>query len=123
MGFYLGFVCLCVCAFAGLPQPIQTQQVETQPIWNTPLQHPSVILTTTASTQLCESTTPLNVCSVLCERDRPLTGGGSFSLCRRNDAMLDADGDFDLDDTMDVARHVEELLRRPVESQWGGQQS
>lgn len=24
---------------------------------------------------------------------------------------------------MDVARHVEELLRRPVESQWGGQQS
>uniref|UniRef100_A0A3P8NIH7 Signal transducer and activator of transcription n=1 Tax=Astatotilapia calliptera TaxID=8154 RepID=A0A3P8NIH7_ASTCA len=34
------------------------------------------------------------------------------------DSMLDADGDFDLDDTMDVARHVEELLRRPVESQW-----
>uniref|UniRef100_A0A671XR78 Signal transducer and activator of transcription n=1 Tax=Sparus aurata TaxID=8175 RepID=A0A671XR78_SPAAU len=41
----------------------------------------------------------------------------------RSDSMLDADGDFDLDDTMDVARHVEELLRRPVESQWGGQQS
>uniref|UniRef100_A0A8C2ZRH9 Signal transducer and activator of transcription 5a n=1 Tax=Cyclopterus lumpus TaxID=8103 RepID=A0A8C2ZRH9_CYCLU len=40
-----------------------------------------------------------------------------------SDSMLDADGDFDLDDTMDVARHVEELLRRPVESQWGGQQS
>lgn len=40
-----------------------------------------------------------------------------------SDPMLDADGDFDLDDTMDVARHVEELLRRPVESQWGGQQS
>uniref|UniRef100_A0A668SDV1 Signal transducer and activator of transcription n=1 Tax=Oreochromis aureus TaxID=47969 RepID=A0A668SDV1_OREAU len=39
------------------------------------------------------------------------------------DSMLDADGDFDLDDTMDVARHVEELLRRPVESQWSGQQS
>uniref|UniRef100_A0A8D0CWZ2 Signal transducer and activator of transcription n=1 Tax=Sander lucioperca TaxID=283035 RepID=A0A8D0CWZ2_SANLU len=39
------------------------------------------------------------------------------------DSMLDADGEFDLDDTMDVARHVEELLRRPVESQWGGQQS
>ncbi|KAG7243520.1 hypothetical protein INR49_011076, partial [Caranx melampygus] len=30
-----------------------------------------------------------------------------------SDSMLDADGDFDLDDTMDVARHVEELLRRP----------
>uniref|UniRef100_A0A8C3G3C5 Signal transducer and activator of transcription n=1 Tax=Cyclopterus lumpus TaxID=8103 RepID=A0A8C3G3C5_CYCLU len=43
--------------------------------------------------------------------------------CGRSDSMLDADGDFDLDDTMDVARHVEELLRRPVESQWGGQQS
>uniref|UniRef100_A0A674NZX3 Signal transducer and activator of transcription n=1 Tax=Takifugu rubripes TaxID=31033 RepID=A0A674NZX3_TAKRU len=40
-----------------------------------------------------------------------------------SDSILDADGDFDLDDTMDVARHVEELLRRPVESQWGGQQS
>uniref|UniRef100_A0AAQ5YPP7 Signal transducer and activator of transcription n=1 Tax=Amphiprion ocellaris TaxID=80972 RepID=A0AAQ5YPP7_AMPOC len=40
-----------------------------------------------------------------------------------SDSMLDTDGDFDLDDTMDVARHVEELLRRPVESQWGGQQS
>uniref|UniRef100_A0A4W5MK09 Signal transducer and activator of transcription n=1 Tax=Hucho hucho TaxID=62062 RepID=A0A4W5MK09_9TELE len=35
-----------------------------------------------------------------------------------SDSMLDADGDFDLDDTMDVARHVEELLRRPMESQW-----
>uniref|UniRef100_A0A3Q1BMA9 Signal transducer and activator of transcription n=1 Tax=Amphiprion ocellaris TaxID=80972 RepID=A0A3Q1BMA9_AMPOC len=43
--------------------------------------------------------------------------------CGRSDSMLDTDGDFDLDDTMDVARHVEELLRRPVESQWGGQQS
>lgn len=43
--------------------------------------------------------------------------------CGRADSMLDADGDFDLDDTMDVARHVEELLRRPVESQWSGQQS
>uniref|UniRef100_A0A8C7JAH6 Signal transducer and activator of transcription n=1 Tax=Oncorhynchus kisutch TaxID=8019 RepID=A0A8C7JAH6_ONCKI len=40
-----------------------------------------------------------------------------------SDSMLDADGDFDLDDTMDVARHVEELLRRPMESQWSGQQS
>uniref|UniRef100_A0A8C7WQA7 Signal transducer and activator of transcription n=1 Tax=Oryzias sinensis TaxID=183150 RepID=A0A8C7WQA7_9TELE len=39
------------------------------------------------------------------------------------DPILDAEGEFDLDDTMDVARHVEELLRRPVESQWGGQQS
>uniref|UniRef100_A0AAR2KDX5 Signal transducer and activator of transcription n=1 Tax=Pygocentrus nattereri TaxID=42514 RepID=A0AAR2KDX5_PYGNA len=37
--------------------------------------------------------------------------------------MLDNDGDFDLDDTMDVARHVEELLRRPMDGQWSGQQS
>lgn len=43
--------------------------------------------------------------------------------CGRTDPVLDGDGDFDLDDTMDVARHVEELLRRPVEGQWGGQQS
>ncbi|XP_067869515.1 signal transducer and activator of transcription 5B-like isoform X1 [Heterodontus francisci] len=34
------------------------------------------------------------------------------------DSMLDPDGDFDLDDTMDVARHVEELLRRPMDNQW-----
>lgn len=32
--------------------------------------------------------------------------------------MLDPEGDFDLDDTMDVAQHVEELLRRPMDSQW-----
>uniref|UniRef100_A0A4W5RIH1 Signal transducer and activator of transcription n=1 Tax=Hucho hucho TaxID=62062 RepID=A0A4W5RIH1_9TELE len=48
----------------------------------------------------------------------------NWSLCcGRSDSMLDADGDFDLDDTMDVARHVEELLRRPMENQWSGQQS
>uniref|UniRef100_A0A8C8RCK7 Signal transducer and activator of transcription n=1 Tax=Pelusios castaneus TaxID=367368 RepID=A0A8C8RCK7_9SAUR len=34
------------------------------------------------------------------------------------DSVLDPDGDFDLDDTMDVARHVEELLRRPMDTQW-----
>lgn len=39
--------------------------------------------------------------------------------------MLDPDGDFDLEDTMDVARHVEELLRRPMNAhaQWNSQQS
>ncbi|XP_037611356.1 signal transducer and activator of transcription 5B-like isoform X2 [Sebastes umbrosus] len=40
-----------------------------------------------------------------------------------SDTMLDADGDFDLEDTMDVARHVEELLRRPMANQWSSQQS
>uniref|UniRef100_A0AAX7U7K1 Signal transducer and activator of transcription n=1 Tax=Astatotilapia calliptera TaxID=8154 RepID=A0AAX7U7K1_ASTCA len=39
------------------------------------------------------------------------------------DGMLDPDGDFDLEDTMDVARHVEELLRRPMANQWNSQQS
>ncbi|XP_025063067.1 signal transducer and activator of transcription 5B isoform X4 [Alligator sinensis] len=34
------------------------------------------------------------------------------------EAVLDPEGDFDLDDTMDVARHVEELLRRPMDHQW-----
>uniref|UniRef100_A0A8C7WQD5 Signal transducer and activator of transcription n=1 Tax=Oryzias sinensis TaxID=183150 RepID=A0A8C7WQD5_9TELE len=47
----------------------------------------------------------------------------SFLFFCSPDPILDAEGEFDLDDTMDVARHVEELLRRPVESQWGGQQS
>uniref|UniRef100_A0A2I2YSQ0 Signal transducer and activator of transcription n=1 Tax=Gorilla gorilla gorilla TaxID=9595 RepID=A0A2I2YSQ0_GORGO len=32
------------------------------------------------------------------------------------DHVLDQDGEFDLDETMDVARHVEELLRRPMDS-------
>uniref|UniRef100_A0A669E9H9 Signal transducer and activator of transcription n=1 Tax=Oreochromis niloticus TaxID=8128 RepID=A0A669E9H9_ORENI len=41
----------------------------------------------------------------------------------RADGMLDPDGDFDLEDTMDVARHVEELLRRPMANQWNSQQS
>uniref|UniRef100_A0A3B3XI13 Signal transducer and activator of transcription n=1 Tax=Poecilia mexicana TaxID=48701 RepID=A0A3B3XI13_9TELE len=40
-----------------------------------------------------------------------------------SDNMLDPDGDFDLEDTMDVARHVEELLRRPMANQWSSQQS
>ncbi|KAJ3607510.1 hypothetical protein NHX12_024561 [Muraenolepis orangiensis] len=40
-----------------------------------------------------------------------------------SDSMLDTDGDFDLDDTMDVARHVDELLRRPLVNQWSSQQS
>ncbi|XP_024599928.1 signal transducer and activator of transcription 5B [Neophocaena asiaeorientalis asiaeorientalis] len=34
------------------------------------------------------------------------------------DPVIDNDGDFDLDDTMDVARRVEELLGRPMDSQW-----
>ena len=32
------------------------------------------------------------------------------------DPVLDQDGEFDLDEIMDVARHVEELLRRPMDS-------
>lgn len=31
-------------------------------------------------------------------------------------ASSDQDGEFDLDESMDVARHVEELLRRPIDS-------
>ncbi|KAK1331180.1 hypothetical protein QTO34_009129 [Cnephaeus nilssonii] len=34
------------------------------------------------------------------------------------DPVLDNDGDFDLDDSMDVARRVEELLGRPMDTQW-----
>ncbi|XP_075033016.1 signal transducer and activator of transcription 5B [Mixophyes fleayi] len=43
-----------------------------------------------------------------------------YNLYQQNpDSVLDPDGDFDLDDSMDVARHVEELLRRPLDnSQW-----
>ena len=37
--------------------------------------------------------------------------------------MLDAEGEFDLEETMDMARQVEEFLRQPSEPQWSGQQS
>ncbi|XP_026133358.1 signal transducer and activator of transcription 5B-like isoform X1 [Carassius auratus] len=40
-----------------------------------------------------------------------------------NDSMLDAEGEFDLEETMDMARQVEEFLRQPMETQWSGQQS
>ena len=40
-----------------------------------------------------------------------------FTSCSP-ETVLDPEGDFDLDDTMDVAQHVEELLRRPMDSQW-----
>uniref|UniRef100_A0A8C1WB64 Signal transducer and activator of transcription n=1 Tax=Cyprinus carpio TaxID=7962 RepID=A0A8C1WB64_CYPCA len=40
-----------------------------------------------------------------------------------NDTMLDTEGEFDLDETMDMARQVEEFLRQPMETQWSGQQS
>lgn len=41
----------------------------------------------------------------------------------RNESMLDTEGEFDLDETMDMARQVEEFLRQPMETQWSGQQS
>ncbi|KAK9395752.1 signal transducer and activator of transcription 5B [Crotalus adamanteus] len=34
------------------------------------------------------------------------------------DLVLDPEGDFNLDDSMDVTQHVEELLRHPIDSQW-----
>ncbi|XP_074979833.1 signal transducer and activator of transcription 5B-like isoform X2 [Caretta caretta] len=37
---------------------------------------------------------------------------------QNSDSVLDPEGEFDLEDTMDVARHVEELLRRPMDTQW-----
>uniref|UniRef100_A0A673KSP7 Signal transducer and activator of transcription n=1 Tax=Sinocyclocheilus rhinocerous TaxID=307959 RepID=A0A673KSP7_9TELE len=40
-----------------------------------------------------------------------------------NDSMLDTEGEFDLDETMDMARQVEEFLRQPMETQWSGQPS
>ncbi|EHB02812.1 Signal transducer and activator of transcription 5B [Heterocephalus glaber] len=42
-----------------------------------------------------------------------------YSMYPQNpDSVLDTDGDFDLEDTMDVARRVEELLGRPMDTQW-----
>uniref|UniRef100_A0A4W4GMC3 Signal transducer and activator of transcription n=1 Tax=Electrophorus electricus TaxID=8005 RepID=A0A4W4GMC3_ELEEL len=47
----------------------------------------------------------------------------SFGIYPPIDPMLDAEGEFDLDETMDMARQVEEFLRQPSEPQWTGQQS
>lgn len=46
---------------------------------------------------------------------RPATFS-NIPLFASPDPVLDQDGEFDLDETMDVARHVEELLRRPMDS-------
>nr|XP_060503712.1 signal transducer and activator of transcription 5A [Panthera onca] len=44
-----------------------------------------------------------------------------YNLYPQNpDPVLDQDGEFDLDETMDVARHVEELLRRPMDGRTTG---
>uniref|UniRef100_A0A8C7QZG8 Signal transducer and activator of transcription n=1 Tax=Oncorhynchus mykiss TaxID=8022 RepID=A0A8C7QZG8_ONCMY len=43
----------------------------------------------------------------------------NFAIFPPIDPMMDADGEFDLEDTMDVARHVEELLRRPMKTSNG----
>uniref|UniRef100_A0A673KJR0 Signal transducer and activator of transcription n=1 Tax=Sinocyclocheilus rhinocerous TaxID=307959 RepID=A0A673KJR0_9TELE len=41
-----------------------------------------------------------------------------FLIYKKNDSMLDTEGEFDLDETMDMARQVEEFLRQPMETQW-----
>ncbi|KAI5102878.1 signal transducer and activator of transcription 5B [Silurus meridionalis] len=53
-----------------------------------------------------------------------ITQPGSFAIYPSiGDPMLDESGDFDLDETMDMARQVEEFLSQPTEAQWSGQQS
>uniref|UniRef100_A0A4W6CTH9 Signal transducer and activator of transcription n=1 Tax=Lates calcarifer TaxID=8187 RepID=A0A4W6CTH9_LATCA len=93
IGFYLGFVCVFVCV-------CRFATANPDPTSGNP-------------TYMDHGASPAPV-------SHPHTYGIYPPM---SDSMLDTDGDFDLDDTMDVARHVEELLRRPVESQWGGQQS
>lgn len=47
-----------------------------------------------------------------------------FCVCVcSGDPTLDESGDFDLDETMDMARQVEEFLSQPSEAQWSGQPS
>ncbi|XP_058262587.1 signal transducer and activator of transcription 5B isoform X2 [Hemibagrus wyckioides] len=52
-----------------------------------------------------------------------ITQPGSFTVYPSIDPILDESGDFDLDETMDMARQVEEFLSQPSEAQWSGQQS
>uniref|UniRef100_A0A452VLY8 Signal transducer and activator of transcription n=1 Tax=Ursus maritimus TaxID=29073 RepID=A0A452VLY8_URSMA len=49
-------------------------------------------------------------------RGMPAPSDLPLALSPSPDPVLDQDGEFDLDETMDVARHVEELLRRPMDS-------
>ncbi|XP_060795294.1 signal transducer and activator of transcription 5B [Neoarius graeffei] len=53
-----------------------------------------------------------------------ITQPGSFPIYPSiGDPILDEGGDFDLDETMDMARQVEEFLSQPSEAQWSRQQS
>ncbi|MCI4383879.1 hypothetical protein PGIGA_G00031910 [Pangasianodon gigas] len=53
-----------------------------------------------------------------------ITQPGGFTIYPSiGDPILDESGDFDLDETMDMARQVEEFLSQPSEAQWSGQQS
>lgn len=52
-----------------------------------------------------------------------ITQPGGFPIYPSIDPILDEGGDFDLDETMDMARQVEEFLSQPSEAQWSGQQS
>ncbi|XP_062859968.1 signal transducer and activator of transcription 5B [Trichomycterus rosablanca] len=53
-----------------------------------------------------------------------VTQANSFTIYPPiSDTMLDEGGDFDLDETMEMARQVEEFLRQPPEPQWSGQPS
>ncbi|KAF4084574.1 hypothetical protein AMELA_G00107810 [Ameiurus melas] len=52
-----------------------------------------------------------------------ITQPGGFTIYPSIDPILDEGGDFDLDETMDMARQVEEFLSQPSEAQWSGQQS
>ncbi|KAI5619673.1 signal transducer and activator of transcription 5b, partial [Silurus asotus] len=50
-----------------------------------------------------------------------ITQPGGFAIYPSiGDPMLDESGDFDLDETMDMARQVEEFLSNPTEAQWSG---
>lgn len=106
---------------SGSPLPTLTRPAWTPPTWNMRPHRLSATHTAMASTLPCKQERDLYVFMHTC-------ADILFTLCAfvpgdRNDPMLDTEGEFDLDDTMDVARHVEELLRRPMENQWSGQQS
>lgn len=94
----------------GLSMHQEILPLEGPPTWTRPPRLPSAPSLITTCTPRSEYHTPTPVLLQLLLSSPPAS--------HSPDPVLDPEGDFDLEDTMDVARHVEELLRRPVDSQW-----
>lgn len=125
----------------GLPHPILSNLLETPPSWT--LRLPSLSRAVSLSTPPCEYISLLIVILfdtsqfdflfqkeietsvyriIMWQMKKREVTWVTVCVCS-GDPILDEGGDFDLDETMDMARQVEEFLSQPSEAQWSRQQS